>query len=430
MKLTQIDRKFIARLVESEQHREVLCSRLQEEQLLVSPRDERESVLRALTNWVLLAIEVLTASFRKQTQSHSSFLCYDSSPISLPSRIPYIAYNRPGITVTGLSYRSRIITPMDVPALPLLLHTVICLLQSLLKPSVLSGQYTRILRTCLLLFSHLNRLEKPELFIFRLYQPASIFAAAFLKEHGIYVHLVPSTTPLAPFNRRLIGSSLKICNPYHLDEFAIYQTLGACKDSETWSVEDIVPLDAYYHDRPRPNLPQVLGLYTQGFWLRHRLGLLHPKWSAQLFEQEQELFRFLQAYVNEQPDLELVIFPHPMERRHYQKTGEYNFSAGTSGQIRVDFSGTSSNLSFDQVGLGLTTVSSVGFNRIFMGFRSLFFVPSEGFIDLSVPSPYRQLFCVKLPELREQVERWRTTSHSDFMQSIFGRTFWAGDKLS
>lgn len=425
MRLTAGDRRFIESIVQSDSYRSILIQRLEEDQLLVSTAASRRKVIRSLAALFLLFMEIITIPFRRpgKTSNHPTF--YDSNAQSNPSRLAYLLYHRPDAVFTGINYQSRILPGLKaVSSFPLLARTFVSLLKAIFQPSELSGHYTRILRTCLLIASHTNGSGKQELYLFRLYQPESIISAAYLSERNVLIHLVPSTTPLAPYNRRLIGDSLIICNPYQSDEFSCYKDLGSCHKSESWSPEEIVPMNEYYSSRTSPVLPNIMGLYTQGYWLRERRKLLNPELIPELVRREQELHQFLVSYINGITNLELIIFPHPMERRHYQQTGEYPFSTGASERIRVDFSGVNSNFTFNLVGLGLTTVSTIGFDRLFMGFRTLFYVPPTGFLDLSVPSPYRPLFCLTKDQLLEQIERWRTRSHAEFMQSIFGRVFW------
>ncbi len=67
----------------------------------------------------------------------------------------------------------------------------------------------------------------------------------------------------------------------------------------------------------------------------------------------------------------------------------------------------SSVLSFDRVGLGLTTVSTVGFDRLHLGLRTLFFVGDSDFLDPPIPSPFQALFFTAEDEFLPAVEAAR-----------------------
>ena len=425
MDLTTTDHRFINTLIQSDIHRRILSERLQDDGLDVSPRSWRANALRSLARLVLLGLEFISLPLRRCPKDQPEIIFYDSNPKSLTARQDYLYYHRPEELFHGISYRDPILaTPNKLRILSIIVQTGLLLLRASLRPSELSGHYTHILRTCLLIYSHVATSANSEVYLFRIYQPESVFSAAYLQDRGIFVHLIPSTTPLAPRNSRLIGDSLKICNPYQRDEFAYYRHLGTCQQAEDWSPEEIVQMNTYYQTREKPTLPNVLGLYTQGFWLRLRLGLINSSVGVELVNHEQELLEILVAYIKENPGVELVIFPHPMERRHFQQTGNIPYPTHGLPQIRIDSSGANSIYTFDQVGLGFTTVSTIGFDRIFMGFRTLFYAPRTGFLNLEIPSPYRSLFCTGKNELLEQSERWKAASHADFMQSCFGGPFW------
>jgi hypothetical protein len=237
--------------------------------------------------------------------------------------------------------------------------------------------------------------------------------------------LIASTTPLAHYNRYLIGDSLKLCNPYQQDEYTHLQHNYTCRQVELWSPEDIVVLASYYTAKPKPTLSNQIGVYTQGFWLRIEMGIYEEKAGQELAEWEHDLLQIALKLVEQHHELQLVLYPHPLERRHQQKTMEHFGQLLTSQErIRIDFSDSNSALTFDQVGLGLTTMSTIGFERLYMGFRTLFYLPPSIFLANGIPSAYNVLFCASQEELLAKIQAVRQMPHAEFMQHTFGKEFW------
>lgn len=191
---------------------------------------------------------------------------------------------------------------------------------------------------------------------------------------------MPSTTPLTTENHYLIGDSLKLCHPYQADEFRAYRHLGVCENAEMWSPEELELLSRCYGGKQVSDYPMKIGLYTQGFWLRLQKGASGPVVGGEFARQEEDLATYLVTYLTQHHDVQLFVFPHPIERRHYQQTGEYQFKTlAEHPQVTFDVSDTSSMTSFDQIGLGITISSTVGFDRLYNGFSHALLCTSQPF---------------------------------------------------
>jgi hypothetical protein len=381
-----------------------------------------------LARLVFLLAELALASVRRRSLERTSgTIFYDSTAASLDSRLAYLHYHVPGERFRGISYQSRIVAvPSPGDALLLVLRLGLWLLHWALWPSELGNHYFRIVRTCLLVHGHVVSSSQPMVYLFQLYRTEMTFLAAYLRERGVFVNLIPSTTPLTTYNKRLIGDSLKICNPYQIDEFLCYRDLGVCKHYEMWSPEEIHLLAPYYASRKIAEYPDTIGLYTQGFWLPMRQAALGEQMGEQLARREKELVDVILIYLQANPSLKVIIFPHPAERRQFAQTGEHQFDVVQQHkQVLVDFAGESSIFSFDRVGLGLTTVSTVGFDRIFMGFRTLFYIPRSRFLNPEIDSRFNALFVESEEQLLIAIDRVRAMSHTEFMRAYFGGFFWS-----
>jgi hypothetical protein len=325
-----------------------------------------------------------------------------------------------------VTFHSRLIfLPGFKDTLKLWLQLAYFLFSSFTYQSELSREYVRIIRSCLLVHGYLLTSSHPFVYLCHPHRTDTLFLAAYLRERGYYVNLVATPyTPLAVHNKYLIADSIKLCDPYQASEFEAYNKLGTCHHFELWPVARIYELVNYYKNRKIEDHTNILGLYTQGFWLRIQTGKSSEVTGQRIAKQEHELIENLLEYLTNHPAVKLIIFPHPMERRHFEATGEHQFKHLQSiSQVEVDFTRSSSVYDFDRVGVGITTVSSSGFERIHLGFRTLFYIPYVSFMDLSVNSSYNTLFTKNKEELFGKIDQIREMRNEDFIKHYFGDSF-------
>ncbi len=428
MNLTTIDRQFINLIAHSPIHRDVLLQRLKHKsQLLADRRNRYTEIGKSFLRYFLLLFEILqTILKRSSTLPKDNLIFYEERSGVIKERTAYLLHHLPEKQFLGISYKDRITTLSNIKdTVILVLRMGVLLLYSFVRPSELGSDFVRITRICILLQSHVTHSNHSTVHLFRIYDDRIAFVAAYLKEHKITVNLVALTTPLTPDREYLIGSSLKLGNPYQRDEFIQYKKLGSCTNYEMWSPGEIHLLAPYYRSKEASDHINTIGLYTQGYWLRTRLGTIEQNLGQTFTHLEQELLEALLIYIQSSPHKRLKIYPHPMERRHFAKTGEHNFDTlHQYKQVDIDFSGERSIFSFDQIGLGITTMSTIGFDRIYMGYRTLFYLSKDiPLFNLEIKSPYNALFMTDKEELHEKIKEVSAISNKEFMQHFFGGNF-------
>jgi hypothetical protein len=382
-----------------------------------------------LARYGQLSIELVKAAWRKP-EDISGVIFFDKDPKSQAKRIAYLKHMLGDVECIGISRESKLRPLPDwFSATRTMIHLLlIILLATFDRQSRLTSSFVWITRYC---FSTLGSVcsSKTEnaIHLFRISSIESPFIAGYLKEHSVYVNLIASMTPLSFYNRVLVGNSLKMTTAYQCDEADYYKPLEKPATYELWAPETIHRMVEYYDGMTIDEHHNTVGVYTQGFWLRNKLGLLHPDVAQGYVKRETELIAAMLEWEKRTANTRLVIFPHPLERRHLHKTGEHQFiEALKSNQVEVDLSESNvSFLQFDRVGLGVTTLSSIGFERIHMGFRTLFFTAPVGsavrFPNLSIQSRYNDIFISKRPDLLTAVDRVRKIKHREYMNSFFGR---------
>lgn len=427
MKLTSLDQQFINWMVPAERQRQIIQNKLEYKSdiLLQSPGHWLVIYGRNWGMYLYFLLELLLALFKPAAPKTPELVAFDTNYQNTADRLDYFRYNLPGQPIKLINFYSRLpALPNKHEAIAKAVYLGIFLLRALFQPSELSREYVRTVRACLLVYGYVSGSTETAVYLFHLHRHETPFIAAYLQQHGIHVTLVSWDAPLAAHNKYLVGDTLKLCSPYQLDEFKVFQPLGNCKTADLQPLEKIHRLITYYKDQPTPHLPNHIGIYTQGYWLRTKIGKSGRGQGDQWDTQERELIDVMLIYLAAHTDVQLTIYPHPLERRYVQQTGDYAFhTLQNHPQVHVDFSGANSMYTFNQVGLGITIMSSVGFERVYMGFRTLFYVPYVSHADFSVPSPYNTLYIRSQESLLQAVDILRPITHAEFMQNCFGKQF-------
>ncbi len=432
MNLTKLERRFIRVISENYAGRIERCLSLRpviNQSRTITRRSRLATLLVNLARYGQLSIELVKAAWHKP-EDISGVIFFDRDSKSQVKRIAYLKHIIGDVEFIGIS-RERKLRPLPdwFSAARTMIHLLlIILLATFDRQSRLTSSFVWITRYCFstLGFVSMSKTEKT-IYLFRISSIESPFIAGYLKEHGIRVSLIASMTPLSFYNRVLVGDSLKMATAYQCDEADYYQPLEEPATYEFWAPETIHLMVEHYDGMVINEHHNTVGVYTQGFWLRNKLGLLHPDVAQDYVKRETELLSVMLEWVKRAANTRLVIFPHPLERRHLHKTGEHQFIEALKGnQVEVDLSDSNiSFLLFDRVGLGVTTLSSIGFERIHMGFRTVFFTFPVGsaarFPNLSIQSRYNDVFISNRSDFLKAVDRVRKMKHREYMNNFFGR---------
>lgn len=190
----------------------------------------------------------------------------------------------------------------------------------------------------------------------------------------------PSPGPLSLHNAILLSDVLCINSPYHLEECEAWDGLIRCASLK------MVPPEQYlsYQDQVgayRDENPMTIGYYSHGSWLRILRGDADD--GLNIAASESQLLALLTDFLDQNQQAELCLFLHPMERnlaytnqlkQQYQRLIEFG--------DRVRFSDPdlgSSTQQFNQVDVGIGVYSTILFERLFCGGKTLIYSPSEAF---------------------------------------------------
>lgn len=294
--------------------------------------------------------------------------------------------------------------------------------------SALGLPYGELLRRAVMAEGYGSKTTTGTVYLFRPYHVDVVMITAYLMRSQVHAVTIASSTPLWPAKTRLIGSTVVLCNPYQEFELRSYASMGRFGESVLWGPEDIGDLVRYSTRRPRERVARVLGVYTQGFWLRRELEIIKPDLGRAYSELEDTVLECTLKMVRDGLVTEVLLLPHPLERRYLDRTLKHYSSIVAERGVRLHIDGhTSSADTFDEVGLGLTTFSTVGFDRLYCGFKTFFYVGNTALVDWDIESPFHGLFLRTPEDLHSSIIDVLDQTDAEFMMATFGRERWLGD---
>lgn len=295
-------------------------------------------------------------------------------------------------------------------ALPLVL------LAWVLGRSPLAEEYVHILMQTAHARSAARLSRSRDVYVLQLYHLCVPFVTASIMRCGARVWLLTATTPLYPNQVGCPGDGIVLTHPAQAFEWWHYRE-RLPQTVKMWGPTD---MPAFVPRPPSSSQDLPLGVYTQGFWLRREGGYLDPVYGPSWLAAEEQLIEAVVAFIESHPDCQVVLFPHPMERRALAQGARLPYdSLIEHPQVRVDASALNSIDTFDTVGLGVTTHSTVGFDRLYAGRRTLFYQPVRGVHDPDLVSPFCRCIIPDAGQLVAATEQYLGMSDSDFMNLFF-----------
>jgi hypothetical protein len=421
MRLDATDQRFIALVAGDEGP--FVTGKLEERSALagaMSPVRLRPLASR-LTEYAKLLARVVLATGTRSPAADSDSVMFEREPGALPQRVGFFALFAPDERVFPLDRNGAMARQADLGAALRLLAGLLPLVIAASPESGLAPYYLMVARACLLVSAHTAATHDKVAHVWRAYRIETAFITAYLRGRGLRSDVIVETTPMAPYNRHLLADTVTLTNPYHVDESRVFAPLSRVGSYRLWGPTEAAPLESTYDGVEAPDVPGVVAVYTQGYWLRVRRGSCDEATAAVMVPLEERFSRIVGELARSHPDVRFLVFPHPMERRYFAETGDRGpaWFEGLTNVEMVDDTAGSSTLAFAGVGLGLTTVSTIGFDRLYMGFRTLFFTGGSPQIDCTVPSQFNALFFEDAEAFMEAVATERLAGNEEFMRAHF-----------
>jgi hypothetical protein len=260
-------------------------------------------------------------------------------------------------------------------------------------------------------FCKKNNIEQVS--FFHPYEVDSNLIAIHCMNQGIQTQYIPSIIPLYVHNHHLVCDQLVVTSPYQLDEIKHqFSSSIFYKHLVYWSAESIGKhLSKNQAWSKQPTSTKSIAFYSHGQWLRNRLQRADN--GLNLEDTEEKLLVVLSELVNEL-NLELTIFLHPLEKKnialaqkHYAEKLKVNFQWGNTEERSAQ--------SFQDFHWGIGAMSSVIFERLLLGYKTILF-QSPGYIFPIKNSGLRNICFDQKQDIKTCWEDHETCSAEQFFQ--------------
>lgn len=260
-----------------------------------------------------------------------------------------------------------------------------------------------------------NNLKVKTIYYFCIFEKDANLAALLLNRNGIQVNKIPSEVPIALWNKVIIADKLCVCNGYQFDELENYKSSIFVGKTEFWGPELILENIEKYN-KPLVGKKETIGFYSTGAWVRKRED--HIDQGVDMEANEEILKLAIKEYCLLHPTIELLIYLHPRERwdKYYQEAIEkYSkiFEGITYSIVDKQMKSTSS---FELVNLGIAFQSTLVYERLYCGFKTLLMPLS--FKDFPVKnSPMKNICAFSKEELFEKITQNFKSTNKEFFIS-------------
>ena len=204
-----------------------------------------------------------------------------------------------------------------------------------------------------------------EFFDFAPFEKDSNALAYLLIGQGINVTKIPSPGPLTGHHTFMIANDVVVSSGYHLEEIPFFPHWYISRILH-WPPEQYLRYYHYYMNAPIPP-KKILGFYSHGEWARRKAG--HAKFGQNIQENEMFILESLQIFLKNHSDFQLIIFPHPKERKDSEFQHFYSsLFKGTNTLVAPPEMKSSEN--FFKVNIGLMAYSTLIFERLALGYKT------------------------------------------------------------
>jgi len=194
----------------------------------------------------------------------------------------------------------------------------------------------------------------------------------FLRQRGVTMNKIPSPNLLAIHNADILTDILTLTNPCQLDELLGLSDKIKYNKIIKWVPEQFHVYCDFYKER-KVVRKFTIGFYSHGSWVRQLKingGALHNDIEAEL-----SFLKVFSGIFKKNNNFKISIFLHPNERQFedFNMVISYYDKLFGQGNYLISDLSQSSSLKFDTVDIGIGAFSTILFERLFMGFKTVFY---------------------------------------------------------
>jgi hypothetical protein len=262
--------------------------------------------------------------------------------------------------------------------------------------------------------NHINRL-----YHFCIYEKDANFLAYCLQKQEISISKIPSEVPLTFANKIVVADELCLCFPYQHEEVKMFHDTMFVDKLSDWLPEMQISYIKQYKDKSFEIPMNRIGYYSGAFWFRVKMN--HSIADIGSYDVEHHLLQNIASYLAARPNIHLLVFLHPHEKKkaeHFEETKLYYGSVfGEELLKRIEFTDavTRSTDCFHLINIGLSVFSTVVFERLSLGFKTLL-APMEKTDFPLENSPFRNICCYTKDQLFSKLDENLPLNKKEFFQ--------------
>ena len=200
---------------------------------------------------------------------------------------------------------------------------------------------------------------------FHPYEIDSNLLSLCLQRLGVQTSFIPSIVPLFVHNHHLVCGDLVVTSPYQEEEIQnLFSKSISYKNLLRWPAETLFDIP----ESKSPSDNKKIAFYSHGQWLRNALSRADNGLAAE--DSETQILSWLKRGA-ENKMWEVVIYLHPLEKKHLEKTENYYQTFFNSVPFNWGEKNKSSAHFFHLENFGIGTLSTVIFERLLSGRKTL-----------------------------------------------------------
>ncbi len=258
-----------------------------------------------------------------------------------------------------------------------------------------------------------------KLYHFCIYEKDANMLSYILSKHHIQTVKITSEVPLTFANKIIVADEIKLCFGYQNEEVNAFKETIFTNKIETWMPEMQMTYLDKYKDREFDLPVNTIGFYSSAFWLRKKLN--HSIADVGSYDVEEELVKYISEYLSAHANLKLILFTHPYEKRTaevFSQTKEHYtrlFGAALMERVTLTDASVRSTDVFNTVNIGLSVFSTIMFERLSLGFKTIL-APFDT-KNFPLPgSPFRHICAYTKEELFSKLDKNLPLGNTEFFE--------------
>lgn len=237
------------------------------------------------------------------------------------------------------------------------------------KLSILSLELTE----SSILMSNLLKCKTSYVYFFSAYEKDANFIALLMQKSHVLCHKIPSSNPIKNFYPKVIADKFSFTAPFQINEYPSLKSNWLVAEFDMYPNLGFQNLVDFTIEKKGEAPKNSIGIFTRGIWLRKLRGDSFLGVGEDIAEIE--MLNYLKEFLLDNPYINTVyILLHPTEKKtieQFEQSKKYYMDF--FGVLDLNFvdSTVPSNELFGLFDVGIASVSSVIFERLYCGYKCL-----------------------------------------------------------